>query len=335
MKLVTLLATVVLTVSLCPAQAAAPHYQQVAKFAPAGDGFWDLLTFDPATQRLFIAHADIITVIDTASGKMAGTVPATGAHGIAVIPDKHLGFSTNGRSGTVTVFDTQTLKPQTDIKAGDNPDAIIYDEHSNKVIVGNGRSKDLTIIDPASLKVVATVPLNAKPELAAADAAHVYVNLEDTSEIAVVDSKTWKLAQRWKLEGCEEPTGLAIDEGAHRLFAACGNKQMAVIDSATGKIVATVPTGGGTDGAAYDPDAKLAFAPNGGDGTLTIIHRASDGRYQGESVTTQRGARTIAVDPKSHRVFLPTAELGPPAEGQRRPTIKPGSFVVLVYGPAK
>jgi YVTN family beta-propeller protein len=340
MKKIAVVVAVVVTMAFAItgsglAQRSGPRYQQVAKFTPGGDGFWDLLTFDAATQRLFIAHADVITVIDGSTGKVVGTVPAQGAHGIAVISDKHLAFSTNGRSGTVTVFDTQTLKPQQEIKAGDNPDAILYDEHSKKVIVGNGRSKDLTIIDPASFKMIATVPLNAKPELAAADAAHVYVNLEDTGEIAQIDPKTWKVAQRWKLQDCEEPTGLALDESAHRLFAACsGSKKMAVVDAKNGKTIAMVATGGGTDGAAFDPKLKLAFAPNG-EGTLTVIRETSDSKYEGENVTTQRGARTIALDPKSHRVFLPTAEFGPPAEGQRRPTIKPGSFTVLVYGPAK
>jgi len=314
------------------AQSAAPHYKQVAKYTPGGDGFWDLLTYDPATSRLFIAHGDIITVIDTNTGKSAGTVPAAGAHGIAVIPEKHLGFSTNGRTGTVTVFDTQTLQTKTDIKAGENPDAILYDEHSKQIVVMNGRSKDLTVIDPATNKVVATVPVGGKPELAASDARRVYVNIEDTGEIVSVDPTNWKIEKRWKLDGCEEPSGLAIDESSHHLFAACGNKKMVVVDNQTGKIVGTVATGGGTDGAGYDPGLKLAFAPNG-EGSLSIVRDGGNGKYEVDNVTTQRGARTMTVDPKSHRVFLPTAELGPPAEGQRRPSIKPGSFIVLVYAP--
>jgi hypothetical protein len=325
-----------LCVSVAAGQASGPHYQQVAKYTIGGDGFWDLLTYDSGTNRVFIAHNAVIVAVDVATGKQVGTVPANGAHGIAVIPEQHLGFSTNGQAGTVTVFDTQSLKPKADIKAGDGPDAIVYDDHSKRVIVGNGRSKDLTIIDPASLKAEATVPLNGKPELAAADKANVYVNLEDTSEIAVVDAKTWKVTQRWKLEGCEEPTGLAIDESSARLFAACGNKQMAAIDTKTGKVVGTAPTGAGTDGAGFDPGLKVAFAPNGRDGTLTVVRQGQNGKLEVvENVPTQNGARTMTLDPKSHKVFLPTAEFGPPAEGQRRPSIKPGSFTLLVYAPAK
>jgi YVTN family beta-propeller protein len=212
---------------------------------------------------------------------------------------------------------------------------IIYDTNTKDVIVMNGGSKDLMAIDPASLKVVATVPLGGKPEFAAADAGHVYVNIEDTGEIAVVDPKAWKVTQRWKLDGCEEPTGLALDEASGHLFAACGGKHMVVVNTKDGKIVASVPTGSSTDGAAFDPGVKVALAPNG-EGTLTVVREGSGGKYEvAENVATQRGARTMALDPKSHRVFLPTAELGPPAAGQQRPSIKPGTFMVLVYSPSK
>jgi DNA-binding beta-propeller fold protein YncE len=328
-------AVVVLAVSLCTAQTGAPHYQQVAKYTLGGEGFWDYLLYDPNGNRVFIAHNDAILVMDASTGKQTGSIPATGAHGIALVPDKQLGFSTNGRAGTVTVFDTQTLKPKTDIKAGENPDAIIYDPHSKHVIVMNGRSKELMAIDPESLKVVATVPLGGKLEFAAADDGHVYVNVEDMGEIAVVDSKTWKSTQRWKLTDCEEPSGLAIDTSTHHLFSVCGNKKMVVLDTHSGKIVSTVPTGGGTDAAGFDPGLKLAFASNG-EGTLTVVRQGKDGKYEvAENVQTQRGARTMTLDPKTHRIFLATAELGPPAEGQRRPSIKPGTFTVLVYAPTK
>jgi YVTN family beta-propeller protein len=313
------------------AQSTKPLYTQTAKWTIGGEGGWDYLTLDPAGNRLFIAHSTKIEVIDLASGKSVGEIPATGAHGVALVPDKHLGFSTNGRAGTVTVFDSQTLKPKTDIKVGENPDAIIYDPHSKHIIVMNGRSKDLMAIDPATLKVDATVPLGGKLEFAAADAGHVYVNVEDTGEIAVVDSKTWKPSQRWKLENCEEPSGLALDDKQGRLFSVCGNKQMVVLDAKSGKQIATLPTGDGTDGAAFDPTLKLAFASNG-EGTLTVVRETKSGNYEvAGNVETARGARTIALDPKSHKIYLATAEYGPPAEGQKRPSIKPGTFVVLVY----
>jgi YVTN family beta-propeller protein len=290
---------------------------------------------DPTGNRLFIAHSSSIVVVDLTSGKQVGEIPAAGAHGIALVPDKQRGFSTNGRAGTVTVFDLQTLKPQSEIKVGENPDAIIYDPHSQRVIVMNGRSQELMAIDPANLKVVATVPLGGKLEFAAADSAHVYVNVEDKGEIASVDTKTWKVAQRWKLNGCEDPSGLALDDKLGRLFAVCGNKQMVVVDTNTGNLIATLPTGDGTDAAAFDPELKYAFASNG-EGTLTVVRQTRDGKYEvAGNVKTARGARTMALDPKSHRIYVATAELGPPVEGQTRPSIKPGTFMVLVYSLTK
>lgn len=325
---------IVLLFTAAMGQSTPQLYKQVAKFEIGGNGGWDYITYDPNSNRLFVAHNMEIAVVDAANGKKIGSVPADGAHGIALALDKNLGFSTNGRAGTVTVFDLKTLQPKTQIKAGENPDAIIYDHHSGKIVVMNGRSHDVMIIEPDSLKVIATIPLGGKLEFAAADPAHIYVNVEDTGEIASVDSKTWKADRRWKLAGCEEPSGLALDEKTHHLFSVCGNKKMVVVDVTNGKIVATLDTGSGTDGAAFDPELGYAFASNGGDATLTVVKADKNGKYAVlGNVPTQRGARTLAVDPKSHRVFLPTAELGPPAEGQTRPSIKPGSFMILVYAP--
>jgi len=310
-------------------------YKQVGKFEIGGEGGWDYITYDAESNRLFVAHSMEITVVDAASGRKTGSVPANGAHGIALVAEKGLGFSTNGRGGTVTVFNLKTLQPRTEIKAGENPDAIIYDRYSGKVIVMNGRSKDLMAIDPDALKVVATVPLGGKLEFAAADASQIYVNVEDTGEIATVDSRTWKADKRWKLTGCEEPSGLAIDEKSHRLFSVCGNRKMVIVDANNGQIVSILETGKGTDGAAFDSELGYAFASNGGDGTLTAV-KADGGKYSvADNVPTQRGARTLTVDPHSHRVYLPTAEFGLPAEGQNRPSIKPGTFVVLVFAPSK
>ena len=325
-----------LAVAFASAQSNPQIYKQTAKFDIDGDGGWDYITYDASSNRLFIAHSTEITVVDVATGKKTGSVPANGAHGIAIVADKNLGFSTNGRAGTVTAFDLKTLQPKQEIKAGEGPDAIIYDHYSGKVVVMNGRSKDLMAIDPESLKVVATIPLGGKLEFAAADRSHVYVNVEDTGEIASVDSKTWKADKRWKLTGCEEPSGLAIDEKTNHLFTVCGNKKMMVVDTASGNIVSTLDSGEGTDGAAYDPGLGYAFASNGADGTLTVVKAGKGGKYEvAGQVSTQRGARTVTVDPNSHKVFLPTAEFGPPVEGQRRPPIKPGTFKVLVFEPAK
>ena len=337
MKRAFLLAGLLFLLSACVvfAQSSQPAYKQVAKYTLGGEGGWDYVTFDPDGKRLFIAHTNVITVVDAANGNKLGEVPAQGAHGVALVPEKGRGFSSNGRAGTVTVFGLKDLKPIQDIKVGDNPDAIIYDSYAKKVVVMNGRSKDVMVIDPETMQVTATIPLGGKLEFAAADPGHVYVNVEDTGEIASIDAKSWKAQNRWKLEGCEEPSGLALDGKQNRLFSVCGNKKMVVVDSTSGKIVATLDTGAGTDAAAFDPELKHAFASNG-EGTLTVVKQESADKYSVLSnVETQRGARTMALDPKSHRIYLVTAEFGPPAEGQRRPSIKPGTFQLLVYEPSK
>jgi YVTN family beta-propeller protein len=310
-------------------------YKQVATFPLPGNEGWDYLTYDSGGDRLFIAHGSTILVINASDGTKAGEIPAVGAHGTALVPDRNLGFSSNGRAGTVTVFDLKTLKPQQDIKVGENPDAIIYDPYSKYVLVMNGRSKDVMAIDPASLKVVQTVPIGGKLEFAVTTPEYVYVNVEDAGEIVSISTKNWKVDQHWKLEGCEEPSGLAIDEKAGRLFTVCGNAKMLVINTKTGKVVSTVPTGNGTDAAAFDRELGFAFASNG-EGSLSVVQQAGDGKYSlSENVSTMKGARTMALDPSSHKVYLVTAEFGPPAEGQKRPSIKPGTFKLLVYAPGK
>lgn len=312
----------------------APHYRQVNKFVLGGSGGWDDLLYDADSDRLFITRGTRVLVVDPSTGKQVGEILANGAHGVALVHDKNRGFISNGRTGTVTIFDLTTLQPTGEVKVGDNPDAIIYDPHSKHVLVMNGRSHNLMAIDPDSLKVVADIPLGGKLESAAADAGHIYVNVEDTSEISVVDSNSWKETKRWKLADCEDPSGLAIDSGARRLFDVCGNKKMVVVDTANGKVVASLPTGGGTDGAGFDPGLKLAFASNG-EGTLSVVQTEKGDYKLLEDVPTMRSARTMAVDPKLHRVFLVGAELIPPPAGQRWPTEKPDTFTVLVYAPSK
>ncbi|HLH07932.1 MAG TPA: cytochrome D1 domain-containing protein [Terriglobales bacterium] len=322
-----------LLVSMFTFAQSAPEYHQVNKFVLGGNGpGWDYLLYDTQGNRLFIARGMHVVVVDASTGKQIGEMPANGVHGTALVQDNNRGFFTNGRAGTVTVFDLKTLKPTGEIKVGENPDAIIYDPFSKHIIVMNGRSHNMMAIDPESLKVVGDVPLGGKLEFAAADAGHVYVNVEDLSQIAVVDSKTWKNTATWKLEGCEEPSGLAIDTAAHRLFAVCGNSKMVVVDSENGKIVATVDTGRGTDAAAFDPGLKLAFASNG-EGTLSVVQTTGDNYKLLENVPTMRSARTMALDPKSHRIYLVGAELNPPPAGQRWPQEKPDTFTVLVYAP--
>ena len=335
-KFPKILSALLILAGAAVAQSAPPLYKQVARFQVGGEGGWDYITYDPTGDRLFVGHGAEITVVAASSGKKLGSVPASGAHGAAIVPQKNLGFSTNGRAGTVTVFDLKTLQPKQDIKAGENPDAVTYDPYSKMVIVMNGRSKDVMVIDPDSLKVVATVPLGGKLEAATSDPGHIYVNVEDLSEIVAIDSKTWKEVHRWKLTGCEEPSGMGIDEKQHRLFSVCGNKKMVVVDAVGGQILATLDTGAGTDGGGFDAELGYAFASNGRDGTLTVVKQDKDGKYVvAGNIPTQAAARTMTVDPKSHRVFLPTAELGPPAEGQRWPSVKSGTFAILVYEPSK
>jgi|SRR5579872_936543 len=310
-------------------------YKQVATFPLPGSEGWDYLTYDSGANRVFIAHGSSILVVNAADGSKLGEIPAVGAHGIALVPDQNLGFSSNGRAGTVTAFDLKTLKPQQDIKVGENPDAIIYDPYSKYVLVMNGRSKDVMAIDPAALKVVQTIPMGGKLEFAVTAPGHAYVNVEDTGEVVSIDTKTWKVDQRWKLEGCEEPSGLAIDEKAERLFTVCGNAKMLVLNAKTGDVISTVPTGNGTDAAAFDRGLGFAFASNG-EGSLSVVKQAGEGKYSlAENVSTVKGARTMALDQATHKVYLVTAEFGPPAEGQKRPSIKPGTFKLLVYAPEK
>jgi len=321
--------------SILVAQSAAPHYKQVNKFTLGGNGFWDYLKFDPAANRIFSAHNDSILVVDASTGKKLGELPAKGSHGIALVQSLNRGFNTNGAAGTVSAFDLKTLKDIGEIKVGENPDGIIYDPYSKRVIVMNGRSQQVMAIDPKTLEVTATIPLDGKLEFAATDRGHLYVNVENLSKLAVINTRTWKTEHEWTLGTCEEPSGLAIDRKTDHLFDVCRNKEMVIVDAKTGKIIASLPTGAGTDAARYDAGLNLAFASNG-EGTLTVVGQAKDGKYQvEENVPTQRGARTMTLDPKTHKIFLVTAELAPPAPGQRRPTIKPGSFTMLVYAPSK
>jgi DNA-binding beta-propeller fold protein YncE len=318
------------------AQSAPTLYKQVARFEIGGTGGWDYISYDQSSNRLFVGHSTEITVVDAASGKKIGSIPAEGAHGAAVVPEKNLGFSTNGHAGTVTVFDLKSMEVKQQIKVGQNPDAVMYDEYAKKIIVMNGRSKEVMVIDPDLLKVVASVPLGSSLEEATADPTHIYVNAADTNEIVSINANSWKEDHRWKLTGCEEPTSMAIDRQHHRLFSNCGNQKMVVVDTSNGQILATVNTGAGTDGGGFDPELGYAFASNGRDGTLTVVKSDKNGKYSvAETVATQRSARTMTVDSKSHRVFLPAAELGPPAEGQRWPSVKPGTFAILVYAPTK
>jgi DNA-binding beta-propeller fold protein YncE len=304
-----------------------------AHVAPlSGDTGWDYITADPAMHRVFVAHGDRITVIDSSTHKEIGTIPANGAHGVALAPDLKKGFSSNGRGNDVTVFDYESLKPLASWKAtGENPDAILYDAESKHLFTFNGRGKNATVFDATSGEVLGTIPMGGKPEFAQSDEkGHVYVNGEDTNEMIEIDARGGKISRRWPLTGCESPSGLAIDRGHRRLFSVCGNKIMAISDIDAGKVVVTAPIGQGVDGVACDADRGLAFSANGRDGNITVVS-ASDGKVV-STIPSALGARTIAIDEKTHRLYLPTAKFAPPEKPGDRPKMVAGSFEVIEVG---
>lgn len=325
---------VLLALLAIASSAVAQNYKVTKKFVLGGEGFWDYLKYDREGHRLFITRGDHVMVVDPKDGKQIGDIPAHRCHGVAFDYSRGRGFISNGGAGTITVFDLKTLKPIQDVQVGENPDAIIYDQHAKKVIVMNGRSKSVMVVDPQSLKVEQTVDVGAKPEFAQADAGHVYVNLEDTSQLAQINSKTWKLENKWPLAPCESPSGLAMDTKTERLFPVCDGKVMDVVDANTGKVVTTVPIGEGPDAAKFDPERKLVFSSNGRSGTLTVVKEESPNKFTVvQTVETQRGARTMTVDKESGTVYLVTAEFEPPAQPGQRPSMKPGSFTLLVVSP--
>jgi DNA-binding beta-propeller fold protein YncE len=330
-RIIGILTVSLLYTSFAFSQTEKHSFIQEHKYTLGGDGGWDYLTYDSNRNRLFLSHGKSVMVIDAYNGNHLGDIPATGAHGIALVPELGKGFISNGRDNSVTAFDLTSLKKIAEIKAGENPDAIIFDAHSKMVLIMNGKSKDMMVLDPVSLKILKSIPLGGKLEFAAADLGHVYVNVEDTSEIAVVDSTTWKQTSRIKLKEGNEPTGLAIDEKDGYLFAVCGNKIMEVISTKEGKVIASLPIGAGADAVCYDSAINCALSSNG-DGTLTVVKEKNDTFQVEDNILTQHGARTMAIDPRNHRLFLVTADFEPLAAGQRRPNVKAGTFTLLVYG---
>ncbi|MBZ5650180.1 MAG: YncE family protein [Acidobacteriia bacterium] len=319
--------------------AAAPGYHLIKTYKLSGDGGWDYLTLDRTSNRLYISRSTHVIVINPDSGEPVGDIPDTpGVHGIALAPEFGRGFISNGGEGTMGVFDLTSLKVLSKIKVGDNPDAILYDPASKRVFTFNGRSHDATAIDAAKGMVVATIKLGGKPEFAVSDEkGEIFVNLEDKSELLAVDPIKLEIKSRWPLAPCEEPTGLAIDRKHRRLFSGCGNKLMAIVDADNGKVISTLPIGQGVDATAFDPETGLAFA-SCGEGVLTVVHEDSADKFSvAENVPTERGARTMALDPAKHQIFVVTAKFGPPPaptaeQPHPRPAILPGSFEVLLVG---
>jgi DNA-binding beta-propeller fold protein YncE len=313
------------------AQSGSKTYHLTKTIAVGGDEGWDYLTVDSAARRVYVSHASRVVVLDADNDSVVGNIPDTaGVHGIAVVPDVGRGFTSNGRANTVTIFDLKTLKILGTVKTGTNPDAIIYDPASKRVFAMNGRSQDATAINAADGAVAGTLALGGKPEFAVADGkGSLFVNIEDKSELVQFDAQKLAVLHRWSIAPCEEPSGLAADWKTRRLFAGCGNKFMAVVNADTGKIVAQVPIGEGVDANSFDPETNFAFASTG-DGNLTVAHEDSPDKFTVvATVPTKRSARTMALDLKTHAIFLSAAEFDAPAAGERRGKMKPGSFVVL------
>jgi DNA-binding beta-propeller fold protein YncE len=317
-------------------------YHVSQRFELGGDGGWDYVTFDASAHRLYIARATRVMVVDADSGKLAGELPGTnGVHGVALVSKLGRGVTSNGRDNTATVFDLTTLKPIATVKTGEKPDALLYDQVSGHVFIFNGASNSATVIDPEKAEVVATIALPGRPETGVSDGkGKVFVNLEDIAHIAVIDTKSNAVVDKWRLDGCEEPTGLALDKKNRRLFSGCHNKAMPIVNADNGKQLATLPIGQGVDAVAFDPETQLAFSSNG-EGTLTVVHEDSPDTFSVvENVQTQPGAKTMALDPKSHNIYLVTAKFEPatpPSADAPRPkrTMVPGSFVVIVMGTSK
>jgi len=317
-----------------PPAPGASGYKIIKTIPVSGEGGWDYVTVDSDARRVYVSHATHVVVLDADTYAVLGDIPDTqGVHGIALAPDLGRGFVSNGRASNVTIFDLKTLKTISTVSAGTNPDAIVDDSGTKRVFTLNGRSKDATAISAADGAVVGTLALGGKPEFAVADGkGSIYVNIEDTSELLQFDAQKLTVTHRWPQKPCQEASGLAIDVKNRRLFAGCDNKMMAVMDADSGKVLATPAIGEGVDASAYDPALQLAFASNG-EGTLTVVHQDSPDKYSiVENVPTKRSARTMGLDLKTHNIFLPAADFDPPAPGERRGKMKPGSFVLLVVG---
>jgi hypothetical protein len=315
-------------------------YRFLKEISVLGDEGWDWLSIDETARRLYVTHGSRIVVINLDNEEVAGEIADTpGSHGFAIAADLGLGFSSNGKESKSSIIDLKTLKTLSKVETGENPDAIAYNPAQKEVYAFNGRGRSSTVFDAKSGKVLATIPLSGKPEFAVADpeAGRIYCNIEDKSEVAVIDTKTHAVLETWPIAPGTEASGMAFDPVNHRLFIGCHNQMMVMMDSASGKVVATVPIGQGVDANAFDPGTRLAFSSNG-EGTVTIVHEETPGTLiPVQTLTTERGARTMALDPKTHKIYLATAKFEPapeqaPGAPRQRPKMVQGSFKILVYG---
>ncbi len=337
------LATILTTIPSVPLAEEGP-YHFITKIEIGGEGGWDYASVDPAARRLYVTHGTKIIVIDIDKNAIVGEIADTpGVHGFALAPELGLGFASNGRENKASIVDLKTLATRMKVDTGANPDAILYVPGVQEVYTFNGTGKSATVFEARTGKVIATIPLPGKPEFAQADlkAGRIYNNIEDTSEVVAIDVKTHQVVAKWPIAPGEEASGMAIDLANHRLFLGAANNLMVVMDSTSGKVVATVAIGPGVDANSYDPATKLVFASCGGDGTVTIAREDSPDKVTVvQKLQTARGSRTMTLDPKTHNIYLASADYeapaGQPAPGQRPPRPKqvPNSFRILVYGTA-
>lgn len=318
------------------AYASSPGYHIIKRIQVGGEGRFDYLKLDPGARRLYISRGTHVMVLDIDTDKLAGDIPDTeGVHGIAIAPELDRGFTSNGRANTSTIFDLKTLKVLGQVKTGEHPDCIIYDPASKNVFTFNGKSHDATAFDAATGKVAGTISLGGRPEFAAADGnGKIFVNIEDKNEVVELDSMKLTVENRFSLKPGEGPSGMAMDPEHHLVFSGCHNKLMTVLDTVTGKVIATSPIGKGVDANGYDPVTGLIFSSNG-DGTLTVARELPRGGFEvAETVQTQKGSRTMAIDTKTHDIYLTAARFSPPPQGgiKHRPEMLKGSFEVLVVG---
>lgn len=297
------------------------------------NGSWDYLTADHQNNRLYISHGTHVNVLNETTGDSIGVIENTpGIHGISLVQALNKGYTSNGKSGECTVFDMKSLAVTGKIKVAENPDAIFYDDFSKNVFVFNGKGLSVSIIDPVKDVVIATLPLGGKPETGVSDGkGNIYVNIEDKNEVVCFSAKNAKIIKRFKLQGGEEPSGLAIDRVNSRLFVGCSNKVLLILDAISGKTISTLPIGDGSDGVVFDPEKRLIFSANG-EGTLSVIKAINTNNFKlVATVKTAPGARTIALDPVSHQIFLPTANLkSGSAEGKKRPLVD-GTFRIMKF----
>jgi len=315
-------------------------YHLLSEIPIGGEGGWDILTIDSFASHLYLSHATKVVIVDLNTNSVTGEIADTpGVHAFVAVPEVQRGFSSNGKESKSSVVDLTTLKTISKIDTGSNPDAVVYEPRHAEVYVFNHTGNSVTVINTKTATVSATIPLGGNPEFAVVDetAGRVYCNIEDKSEVAVIDADKHEVVARWSLSPGEGPSGIALDATHHRLFSGCHNKMMVMLDTESGKVLGNVPIGAGVDGCAFDEATQLAFA-SCGDGTTTIAKEEAPNKLSVLQVLkTERGARTMALDARTHRIYLPTAQFAPapspsPGASPARPSIVPNTLKVLVYG---